>query len=215
MPSKALVIRNSSTCLVLLVALLAFGFYWSTDQRITMSKRELQLSSAILLHEPIFISDFQLIDHLKQPFDSDRLRDQWSILFFAFSSCPDICPTTLSTLGSMYTMMSPQERQKVKIYMVSLDGERDTPEKLATYVPYFNADFIGVTGEEASVRQLTSQLNVAFERAVIDGDNYTIDHSTQLVLVNPNGQYHGFFKPPHSETILRQNLRSIVTMFGE
>ena len=102
---------------------------------------------------------------------------------------------------------------KLQIVMVSLDAERDSVEILADYVPYFNADFIGVTGNQHFVRRMAGELNIAYNRVPLEGDNYTIDHSTQLLLINPKGDYHAFFKAPHSEIMLRQTWRSIDAVF--
>ena len=97
--------------------------------------------------------------------------------------------------------------------MISLDPERDTVEKLAEYVPYFNEEFIGVTGNKHLIRRLTAEINVAYNKVALEGEDYTIDHSTQLVLINPKGHYHGFFRAPHSEIMLRSTWRSISSSF--
>ena len=97
----------------------------------------------------------------------------------------------------------------MQIVMISIDPERDTEEKLAEYVPYFNDEFIGVTGNKHLIRRLTAELNVAYNQVPLDTGDYTVDHSTQLVLINPKGHYHGFFKAPHSEIMLRSTWRSI------
>ncbi len=78
--------------------------------------------------------------------------------------------------------------------MISLDPERDTVEALADYVPYFNDQFIGVTGNKHLIRRLTAEINIAYNKVPLAGDDYTVDHSTQLVLINPKGHYHGFLK---------------------
>ncbi|MDE0762120.1 MAG: SCO family protein [Cellvibrionales bacterium] len=206
-------IRNTIICIIVFMALVICGFIWRMSQPVIMSKQELQVNGAVLLNTPRIFSDFELRDHRDQPFTAEQLRGQWSILFFAFSHCPDICPTTLSTLNDMYSKLSVNEQAKLQIVMVSLDAERDSVEKLADYMPYFNADFIGVTGNQHFVRRMAGELNIAYNRVPLEGDNYTIDHSTQLLLINPKGDYHAFFKAPHSEIMLRQTWRSIDAIF--
>jgi protein SCO1/2 len=206
-------IRNTVICIIVFMALVICRFIWLMSQPVIMSKQELQVNGAVLLNTPRIFSDFELRDHRDQPFTAEQLRGQWSILFFAFSHCPDICPTTLSTLNDMYSKLSVEEQAKLQIVMVSLDAERDSVEKLADYVPYFNADFIGVTGNQHFVRRMAGELNIAYNRVPLEGDNYTIDHSTQLLLINPKGDYHAFFKAPHSEIMLRQTWRSIDAVF--
>lgn len=206
-------IRNTIFCIIVFMVLVICGFIWRMSQPVIMSKQELQVNGAVLLNTPRIFSDFELRDHRDQPFTAEQLRGQWSILFFAFSHCPDICPTTLSTLNDMYSKLSVNEQAKLQIVMVSLDAERDSVEKLADYVPYFNADFIGVTGNQHFVRRMAGELNIAYNRVPLEGDNYTIDHSTQLLLINPKGDYHAFFKAPHSDVMLRQTWRSIDAVF--
>ena len=113
----------------------------------------------------------------------------------------------------MYEDLGESEKEKLQIVMISLDPERDTVEKMADYVPYFNEDFMGVTGDANFVLGLTTQLNIAYTQVPLGDDNYTVDHSTQLVLINPKGHYHGFFKAPHAEVGLRQTWRSIRNSF--
>ena len=197
---------------IILMLLLCGSLAWRSFNPEIMSKTELQMSGAMLLHSSIPLSDFRLVDHLNQPFHPDRLKGVWSIIFFAFTNCPDICPTTLSTLSSMYSQMSLSERNDLQIYMVSLDTGRDTTHRLSQYVPYFNSDFVGITGEQDSVGKFATELNVAYRQVQLDENNYTIDHGTQLILINPRGEYHAFFKSPHSETMLLQSWRSIVGM---
>ncbi|MDE0840929.1 MAG: SCO family protein [Porticoccaceae bacterium] len=206
-------IRNTIICVLLFIMLVIYGFIWRMSQPVIMSKQELQVNGAVLLNSPRIFSDFELRDHRDQPFTLERLRGQWSILFFAFSHCPDICPTTLSTLHDMYSKLSENEQNKLQIVMISLDTERDTVAKLAEYVPYFNPNFIGVTGNQHYVRRLTGELNIAYNRVPLGDNSYTIDHSTQMLLINPRGHYHAFFKAPHSEIMLRQTWRSIDAIY--
>jgi len=94
-----------------------------------------------------------------------------------------------------------------------LDPERDTTEKLAEYVPYFNPDFIGATGNKYVLLKLATELNVAFSKVELEGGDYTIDHSGNMILVNPYGHYYGFLKPPFAEGNMQRALRSIMAGF--
>ena len=123
-------------------------------------------------------------------------------------------PTTLATLNDTYSKLKDAEKENLQIIMITLDAERDSVAKLAEYMPYFNADFIGVTGNKHLIRRLTAEINVAYNKVPLEGQDYTVDHSTQIVLVNPKGDYHGFFKAPHSEIMLRQTWRSIYAVFN-
>ncbi|MGB1983912.1 MAG: SCO family protein [Porticoccaceae bacterium] len=191
------------------ILLVVYGFTWRMSQPVIMSKEELQINGAIVLDKPRIFSDFELEDHRGELFNNERFQGVWSIVFFGFTHCPDICPTTLAMLNDTYSKLKDSEKERLQVVMVSLDPERDTVEKLAEYVPYFNPEFTGVTGNKHLIRRLTAELNVAYNQVPLSDDDYTVDHSTQLILINPMGHYHGFFKAPHTEITMRSTWRSI------
>ena len=202
-------IRMTIAILIALILLVVYGFSWRMNQPVIMSKEQLQINGAIVLDKPRIFSDFELEDHRGEVFNLDRMKGIWTIVFFGFTHCPDICPTTLAMLNETYSKLKPSEKELLQVVMISLDPERDTVEKLAEYVPYFNPEFTGVTGNKHLIRRLTAELNVAYNQVPLSGDDYTVDHSTQLILVNPMGHYHGFFKAPHTEITMRSTWRSI------
>lgn len=206
-------IRNTIIIVLAFILLVVYGFVWRMSQPVIMDDEQLRVNGAIVLDKPRIFSDFELIDHRGETFNIARMQDVWTIVFFGFTHCPDICPTTLAVLNDMYSKMKDSEKEQLQIVMISLDSERDTVEKLAEYVPYFNEDFIGVTGNKHLIRRLTAEINIAYNKVPLEGEDYTVDHSTQLVLINPKGHYHGFFRAPHSETMLRSTWRSISSSF--
>jgi protein SCO1/2 len=202
-------IRMTIAVIVAFIILVIYGFAWRMNQPVIMSNEELQINGAIVLDKPRIFSDFELQDHRGDVFNLERMQGIWTIVFFGFTHCPDICPTTLAMLNETYSKLKDSEKERVQVVMISLDPERDTVEKLAEYVPYFNPAFTGVTGNKHLIRRLTAELNVAYNQVPLSGDDYTVDHSTQLILVNPMGHYHGFFKAPHTEITMRSTWRSI------
>lgn len=206
-------IRRTIAAVLAFIMLVVYGFIWRMNQPVIMNDEQLRVNGAIVLDRPRIFSDFELIDHRGDVFNIARLQDTWTMVFFGFTHCPDICPTTLAVLNDTYSKLKESEKEKLQVVMISLDPERDSVEKLAEYVPYFNDQFIGVTGNKHLIRRLTAEINIAYNKVPLEADDYTIDHSTQLVLINPKGHYHGFFKAPHSETMLRSTWRSIYTTF--
>ena len=202
-------VRNTVIIILAFIVLVVWGFVWRINQPVIMSNEELRINGAVVLNTPRIFSDFELVDHRGEVFNQEHLQDVWTIVFFGFTHCPDICPTTLAILNDTYSKLKERERERMQIVMISIDPERDTVEKLAEYVPYFNNEFIGVTGNKHLIKRLTAELNVAYNKVPLDSDDYTVDHSTQLILINPKGHYHGFFKAPHSEIMLRSTWRSI------
>lgn len=177
-----------------------------------LSPQELAVNGAIVFEKPRIIPEFALLDQRGAPFTLERLHGKWTVMFFGFTTCPDVCPTTLATLSQWYKTLDQDIKAKTQVVMVSVDPARDTPEKLAGYMQHFEADFIGVTGEFLPIKTLTDQLNVAFNKVMLESD-YTVDHSAHLVLINPYGHYHGIFKPPFQLGQLKTTYQSIVTSF--
>lgn len=206
-------IRRTIAVVLAFIMLVVYGFVWRMNQPVIMNDEQLRVNGAIVLDRPRIFSDFELIDHRGEVFNIARFQDTWTMVFFGFTHCPDICPTTLAVLNETYSKLKESEKEKLQVVMISLDPERDTVETLAEYVPYFNDQFIGVTGNKHLIRRLTAEINIAYNKVPLEADDYTIDHSTQLVLINPKGHYHGFFKAPHSETMLRSTWRSIYSTF--
>lgn len=206
-------IRNTIIIVLAFILLVVYGFVWRMSQPVIMDDEQLRVNGAIVLDQPRIFSDFELVDHRGEIFNIARMQDTWTIVFFGFTHCPDICPTTLAVLNDMYSKMKDSEKEQLQIVMISLDAERDTVEALADYVPYFNEEFIGVTGNKHLIHRLTAEINIAYNKVSLEGEDYTVDHSTQLVLINPKGHYHGFFRAPHSETMLRSTWRSISSSF--
>ena len=202
-------IRITIVFLLCFIVLVVYGFSWRISQPVIMSNEDLRINGAIVFDKPRIFSDFELVDHRGEAFNLARMKDIWTIVFFGFSHCPDICPTTLAMLNDTYSKLKDSEKQRLQVVMISLDPQRDTVEKLAEYVPYFNQQFTGVTGNQRAIRLLAAELNVAHNPVPLDGDDYTIDHSTHLILINPMGHYHGFFKAPHTEITMRSTWRSI------
>ncbi len=194
-----------------IVTVLALFTNKVTSPRV-LSDTELKINGAFKFDKPRIFKDFQLTDHSGKPFSLDNLQDRWTLMFFGFTYCPDICPTTMATINDLMATLDSDIRDNTQVVLVSVDPARDTVEKLSQYVPYFNPDFIGVTGEFLQIKRLATQLNIAFNKVTL-GDSYTVDHSANVVLINPKGHYHGFFKSPVDTARMKLTYQSMVTSF--
>jgi len=159
---------------------------------------ELRHHNVILFEQPRELRAFELMDEHGKPFTKEQLNSKLSLLFFGFTHCPDICPTTLLELARIYKELPESVKEQVQFGLVSVDPSRDTPEVLNQYIQYFNKDFIGVSGDFRQLLTLTSDLNIAFNKVILD-EGYTMDHSSQVVIINQYGDYAGFIKAPMSE----------------
>ncbi|MCA6305737.1 MAG: SCO family protein [Phenylobacterium sp.] len=132
---------------------------------------------------------FTLVDTTGRPFTEAGLKGRWSIVFFGFTFCPDVCPTTLDTLGRTLDLLGP-DGKKVQIIFVSVDPERDTPAQMAAYLdnPAFPPGVVGLTGTPEQVAAVARAYKVYYEKQG-EGDAYLINHSSISYLMDPSGQF--------------------------
>lgn len=162
-----------------------------------LTDQQLRSNGVFLFENPRAFKDFSLVDYNKKTFTQAQLKDKWSLVFFGFTYCPDICPTTMALLNQFYQQQkNEQYGDDLQIILVSVDPARDTPEKLFDYVRFFNEDFIGLTGEFLDIHRFATQLNIPFTKVPGGGENYSIDHSGNIAIINAKGHYVGFFKAP-------------------
>jgi protein SCO1/2 len=150
----------------------------------------------VLLPQSRSLPELSLTNQDGQTVAVDQLKDQWSLLFFGYTFCPDICPATLAQLRQLQGQLPPATLSKLRIIMVTVDPHRDTPEQLKKYLDYFDAGFIGLTGEQATIQKLANGVSIPFIPADTSKENYTVDHSGNLVLLGPDGKQRGFIRAP-------------------
>ena len=194
--------------LLLFITVIVAGFVYRVSLPRIMTASEMSANGLYLLETPRNIGEFDLIDHHGNPFNPGRLDGQWTLVFFGFTHCPDICPTTLTFLNTFLESLEGTEAQDPQVVMVSVDPARDTVQQLADYMPYFNPDFIGVTGEFLDIHRFATKLNTPFRKVMDEDGSYQVDHSSNIVLINPRGDYHGFFRAPLDLAKMKVTYRS-------
>lgn len=178
----------------ILIASLAGGIYLST----VISPNE-SIQYADLYPQPRTLGDFELTDQNGQPLTANQLKDHWTLTFVGYTFCPDICPTTLAELQSIYPALQRIESQyPVQVLFISVDPGRDTTARLKEYVNYFNPQFIAASAEHKTLFPLVRKMGMMYGmNESTDGDNYLVDHSASIVIINPAAQVIGRFKPKH------------------
>jgi len=164
----------------------------------------------VLLPQSRSLPELSLTNQDGQTVAVDQLKDQWSLLFFGYTFCPDICPATLAQLRQLQGQLPPETLAKLRIVLVTVDPHRDTPEQLKKYLDYFDAGFIGLTGEEATIQKLANGVSIPFIPADTSKENYTVDHSGNLVLIGPDGKQRGFIRAPINNTKLAAQLPGLL-----
>jgi protein SCO1/2 len=150
----------------------------------------------ILFNEGKILTDFSFDVTGSEYFTNQDLQGKWTLFFIGYTFCPDICPTTLAHLDSVYPKLTAQPYNDIQIVFVSVDPNRDKAEKLAEYVHYFNSEFIGVTSTHKELWPFVQNLGLIYsivDQGVAD-PYYLVDHSASIVLINPAGEHHASFQ---------------------
>ena len=166
---------------------------------------------SVLWPEPKPLPELTLTDQLNRPLGRGQFMGHWTFLFFGYTACPDVCPTTLAILQAVAERVEAPTGMiaKPQYVFVSVDPQRDTPERLGDYVRHFNPDFIGATGTEEAIASLARALYILYERAESRSvDDYDINHTASILLIDPQARLFGKFSPPHTPA-------DIVEKFGK
>ena len=151
-----------------------------------------------VLTKPIKLDEFLLTADDDSVFSNQSLKDKWSLLFFGYTHCPDVCPLTLHQLAQANKELADKLDSTPDIIMVSVDPDRDTSEILQKYVKSFGENVSGVTGKNEELDKLTSQLGIFYNANKHEGENYSVNHSAAVILINKNAEFHAVFSAPHS-----------------
>jgi len=182
-------------------------------------QEELKEQGAYIFPQPINVTDVPFLNEEGQTVGKTENLGKWSFLFFGYTFCPDVCPTTLAVMQQMWVKLTPAMQAQTQIVLVSVDTERDTPEVLKTYMDYFDPSFTSFTGQPASLLSFAAQLNAVYakverknKKGEVDPElGYLMDHSANIAILDPNGNYYGFIKPPFSP----KKMLAIVTAIEE
>ena len=201
-------VRWTIAGVLLFMAIVVTSFIHRVGEPRVMTLAETRANGLFLFDTPRDPGDFSLIDHNGSPFTERDLINHWTLIFFGFTHCPDICPTTMANLAELKAQLVGTEASDARVVMLSVDPARDTPDRLAQYAPYFHSDFIGVTGDFADVQNFAQRLNAPFRKVSEPDGAYQMEHSANVMLMNPRGDYHGFFRAPLDVPKMRVTFRS-------
>jgi protein SCO1/2 len=166
------------------------------------------LVSGTWLPSPRPVAEFHLQDLSGHDFTLQNLRGHPTLLFFGFTNCPDVCPTTLATLAQA-ERSSPLPNAKV--VFISIDPQRDSAENMSVYLGAFSKDFIGARGDEAELAPLLKSLSAIAAQEKLPDGGYTMDHSATLYLLDTQARLAAVFSPPFKTADLTTDLHRIAT----
>lgn len=190
--------------------LLILALAWTTPALALDRDALLDEANVLLLPRERVIPPLTLIDQDGQPFDTRSLQGRWHILFFGFTACPDICPTTLSDMRRLFGQLPSDTHERLQLVLITADPARDTPQQLKTYLDYYRAGFSGLTGEMEQLQQLSRALGLPFVPANETQGDYSVSHSGNLALVGPDGTLRGHIRAPLMLDGLQRALPRIV-----
>lgn len=210
-------INKTGYILVGVVALVIGLTFNKYINRPSLTPEQLAGKGTVIFQTPRAVEVNGLTDHNGQSLGNAQLKGGWTLMYFGYTFCPDICPITLAQLNKMDLRMkekNPGLAERMQYIMVSVDPRRDTVEKLKNYVPHFNPDFIGATGDLKNIYNLTVQMNIPFTPVTEPEDEfYLVDHGANLAVINPEGHYHGFIRPPLEPEKLVQVMTAIDELY--
>ena len=222
-------IKSTVLLCFVFISIVLVMFVVSVTRVPQLSVEEMRSKGVFILPRPRDIAEFELRDHTGAAFDRTNFEGRWSFVFFGFVSCPDVCPTSMAVLGTVDRQLQSGDSELAEQFqgiLVSVDPDRDTLETLGAYVTAFSPRFLGVTGSREELVELTTQVNVAFAKVPLTetlaqgtqnpealANAYTVDHTGNIVIINPRGHYHGFIKLPHDPETIRLTFQTLAAQF--
>lgn len=210
-------VRTTVIASIAFVALVLGMFFYSMTRPPLLDIEALAEQGIVVLPTARPIAPFELTDQKGEPFDETDLKGRWSFLFFGFTSCPDVCPVALAALAQVQRQLAEDGdealRRAFKVVLVTVDPERDDAQTLARYVAAFSSDFTGVRGSRDAIAAFARELNVAFMNVPLEGGGYSVDHTANIVVIDPEGRYHAFIKRPHDPDKILLGYRSMAASY--
>lgn len=165
----------------------------------------------LLWPDPPRIDAIALQDQAGQPFRQDALSGHWTLVFFGFTHCPDVCPVTLEMLARAHTELQTHSRygERGQVVFISVDPERDTPAVINDYVRYFAPDLIGATGAPDELARLTRQMGVLYMKVDQGEAAYSVDHSAGIFFIDPELRLVSVLTPPHTVAAIVQRFDAV------
>ena len=156
------------------------------------------------------LKEVNLFSHLGKIVNIKDFKDTPTLLFFGFTHCPEVCPTTLSNLLNNIELLE-KNKKNYRVLFVTLDPERDTINNLNDYLQNFNSSVIGLTGELNEINKFAKNWNIYWEK-VSEGDDYTINHTTTVFMINKNGNFAGTIAWGESDKSIKLKLQKLLNL---
>lgn len=210
--------KNTLAILIIVVIIAAISLggliYRGKNHQPAESQVVLNIDGTVLPNTRL-IHPFKFTDTHEKVFTNANLQNHWTLLFFGFTNCGYVCPTTLAELGKMYDNLKGELPAELmpQVVMVSVDPERDTTARMTDYLKSFNAAFIGIRASIPETNALANQMSVVFAKVQMPNGDYTINHSAEIMLLDPNGNLRAFLSYPHKADQMMKDYITIVRAY--
>ncbi len=204
---RTLILSVVGVLIAVVIGVLA-GSYLTENNDQSQAIRE---AGIIILPQSRELPALQLTSTAGEQVQTQELTEKWSLVFFGYTFCPDICPTTLAELRQLKKLLPDDARKNVQVLMVSVDPNRDTPEQLQLYLQYFDPEFVGLTGVLPDIQTLSNALSIPFIPGDTSKPRYTVDHSGNLAIISPDGRQYGFIRAPLDVKKIAEQLPNVMS----
>lgn len=185
-------------------------------------QQAMQAVQAKLENATLFPNEFKQLPAFSLPYGDDKIlseadfKGKWSVLFFGFTHCPDICPNTLNEMNGVVTQLAADQLTVPQVIFISVDPVRDTVEKVTEYVGYFNEEFIGVSGDLTDITALTTELGIvaSYTADTNGGNNYSVDHTASMLVIDPELRVRAKLNPPHKLETISADLKTLMARYN-
>jgi len=201
---------NKIAVLSVAIVALGAGIFLGTKQR----GSDLSDLSGFSFPAPEKLQQIELIDHDRQALTEASFKDLWTFVYVGYTFCPDACPMAMTTLNQLSTLLDKEDNNAVNMLLVSVDPERDTPEHMKDFVKFFNRDFIAATGTDEAIRHFADQVSAVYSLPEDRSDpNYLVDHSSSVILINPDAAVQAVFTHPQKASEIAKDFELLVAHY--
>jgi len=203
---------TSSPLRIVVLGIVAFAAGLLLARVLAPSKAEPPVTErATVFPTPRAVPPLDLFDQDGRPLGSDFFKGHWTLVFFGFTQCPDVCPTTLATLAQTVPQLGDLPADaRPRVLLVSVDPERDTQEILAPYVRFFDPAFLGARGSLEATAAAAGAFNVPYAKVPLPDGGYTLDHGSGIFIVGPSGGTEAYLSAPHEAAVIARDYRKVV-----
>lgn len=208
-----MVMSKRNVIFLLLILFSVTGIFTYFQSLPSLLEKKPSLITGKILVRPMEIDNFELIDQNNEVFNKKSLEGGWTVLFFGYTNCPDVCPTTIYKLAEIKNGIKEDlPSANFNTVLVTLDPDRDSSERLDEYIGYFDETMLGVTGTYENIQSFTSSLSVFYQR-INKEEGYDFNHTASIFVFDKDGSLFATMSPANTVGELESDFFTILNNF--